>query len=107
MVSLVTKAAEEVRSRGGKRVTAAHLKQAVLKEEQFDFLADVIAKAPDMVDGTGGAGGGADANGDDVKRSASMSAATGTRTRRPRKQKSEVEDDEFWLYFCQPLEQKG
>jgi len=97
MVSLVTKAAEEVRSRGGKRVTAAHLKQAVLKEEQFDFLADVIAKAPDMVDGTGGAGGGGgmDANGDDVKRSASMSAGTGTRTRRPRKQKSEVEDDDF------------
>lgn len=48
MVSLVTKASEEAKSRHSKRITAGHLKLAVMKEEQFDFLQDVISKAPDM-----------------------------------------------------------
>jgi len=28
-------------------VTASHLKQAVVADEQFDFLSDIIAKVPD------------------------------------------------------------
>lgn len=47
MISLVTKAASEARARGSKRVTAAHLKQAVQKEEQFDFLTEIVSKVPD------------------------------------------------------------
>lgn len=47
MISLVTKAAQEARDRNSKRVTAAHLKQAVAKDEVLDFLADIIAKVPD------------------------------------------------------------
>ena len=47
MISLVTKAASEARSRSSKRVTAAHLKQAVAKDEVLDFLAEIIAKVPD------------------------------------------------------------
>ncbi|KAI9872120.1 MAG: hypothetical protein M1830_002050 [Pleopsidium flavum] len=47
MISLVTKAASEARSRSSKRVTAAHLKQAVAKDEVLDFLAEIIAKIPD------------------------------------------------------------
>lgn len=47
MISVVTKAAKEARARSSKRVTAAHLKQAVQNDEQLDFLADIIAKVPD------------------------------------------------------------
>jgi len=48
MISLVTKAAQEARERNSKRITAAHLKQAVAKDEVLDFLADIIAKVPDQ-----------------------------------------------------------
>ena len=47
MISIVTKAAERAREKGQKRVTAVHLKQALQNDEQFDFLADIIAKVPD------------------------------------------------------------
>ena len=47
MISVVTKAANEAKAKSSKRVTAAHLKQAVEKDEQLDFLADIIAKVPD------------------------------------------------------------
>lgn len=44
MISLVTKAADQARARSAKKVTAAHLKQAVESDEQFDFLQDIMAK---------------------------------------------------------------
>ena len=47
MISLVCKASDEAKSRSSKRITAAHLKQAISKDEQFDFLQDIIAKVPD------------------------------------------------------------
>ncbi|KAH0544915.1 hypothetical protein FGG08_000995 [Glutinoglossum americanum] len=47
MISLVCKSAQEAGSRSQKRITAAHLKQAIAKDEQFDFLQDIIAKVPD------------------------------------------------------------
>jgi len=47
MISLVTKAAAEAKARNSKRVAAIHLKQAITKEEQFDFLGDIIAKIAD------------------------------------------------------------
>lgn len=47
MISAITKAANEARATSAKRVTAAHLKQAMAKDEQFDFLADIISKVPD------------------------------------------------------------
>lgn len=47
MVSVVTKAANEARAKGSKRVTAAHLKRAVEKEEQLDFLNEIVSKVPD------------------------------------------------------------
>ncbi|KAL3471962.1 histone-fold-containing protein [Aspergillus californicus] len=48
MISLVSKAAKEAKDRNSKRVTASHLKQAVVKDEVLDFLADIIAKVPDQ-----------------------------------------------------------
>ena len=47
MISVVTKAANEARAKGSKRVTAAHLKRAVEKEEQLDFLNEIVSKVPD------------------------------------------------------------
>jgi hypothetical protein len=47
MISLVTKAAAEAKSRNSKRVGAIHLKQAITKNEQFDFLNDIVSKVAD------------------------------------------------------------
>ena len=47
MISLVTKAASEAKARNSKRVGAAHLKQAVTKDEQFDFLSEIVSKVAD------------------------------------------------------------
>lgn len=47
MISLVTKAAAEAKSRNSKRVGAIHLKQAITKNEQFDFLNDIVQKVAD------------------------------------------------------------
>ncbi|PGH00215.1 hypothetical protein GX51_05912 [Blastomyces parvus] len=52
MISLVTKAADEARARSSKRVTAAHLKEAISKDEVLDFLADIISKVPDQPTGS-------------------------------------------------------
>lgn len=51
MVALVDASCSEARSRNSKRVSPAHLKQAVLNTEQFDFLADLMSKYPDPVAG--------------------------------------------------------
>jgi Dr1-associated corepressor len=47
MISLVTKSATQAKTRGSKRVTASHLKSAVMAEEQFDFLHEIVANVPD------------------------------------------------------------
>lgn len=47
MISLVTKAATEAKARNSKRVGALHLKQAITKNEQFDFLNDIVSKVAD------------------------------------------------------------
>lgn len=47
MVNLVTNAAAEAKEKSSRRVTTAHLKQAVLKDNQFDFLWDIVGKVSD------------------------------------------------------------
>jgi Dr1-associated corepressor len=47
MITLVSKAAAEAKDRSSKRVTAAHLKQAVVRDQTFDFLQEIIEKVPD------------------------------------------------------------
>lgn len=44
MISLVTKAAAQAKERGSKRVLAAHLKQAVMEDDQFDYLQEIVSK---------------------------------------------------------------
>ena len=60
MITLVTKAANEAKDRGSKRVTAAHLKQAVAKDQTFDFLQEIIEKVPDPTEKKGGRAGSED-----------------------------------------------
>lgn len=48
MITLVTKAAEQAKARSSKRITATHLKEAVLKDEHFDFLHEIMSKVPDQ-----------------------------------------------------------
>jgi hypothetical protein len=50
MVSLVTRAATEAKARNSKRVGAIHLKQAIMKNEQFDFLNDIVSKVADTAE---------------------------------------------------------
>ena len=47
MITLVTKAAREASNRQSKRVTAAHLKQAVLANENLDFLQEIVSRVAD------------------------------------------------------------
>ena len=47
IISLTLKSSEVARSRSSKRVTAAHLKQAVVGDEQMDFLEQIVSKVPD------------------------------------------------------------
>ncbi len=57
MIALVTKAAAEAKDRSSKRVTAAHIKQAVIKDQTFDFLQEIIEKVPDPTEKKGGNSG--------------------------------------------------
>lgn len=53
MIALVSGAAEKAREKGGKRVTAQHLKMVVEGDEQFDFLSEIVAKVAEGQEGAG------------------------------------------------------
>lgn len=92
IISLVTKAAAEATERSSKRVTAGHLKQAVMKDQTFDFLQEIIEKAPDNPDKKGGGGqtGSDDADEGDI--GMSTKKQRGTTASRGRR-KVESDDD--------------
>jgi hypothetical protein len=54
MIAMVSGAADKARQKGGKRVTAHHLKMVVQGDEQFDFLNDIVGKVADVQEGAGG-----------------------------------------------------
>lgn len=57
MIALVGGAAEKAKEKGGKKVTAQHLKQVVLgAPEQFDFLAEIVGRVSEAQEGAGGEG---------------------------------------------------
>jgi len=56
MIALVTGAAEKAKEKGGKRITAQHLKQVVLGDEQFDFLAEIVGRVEEGKEEGGGPG---------------------------------------------------
>ncbi len=47
MISLVQKSADEARARNSKRVLGPHLKAAIMSDERFDFLHDIVGKTAD------------------------------------------------------------
>ncbi|KAH9866583.1 hypothetical protein J1614_008274 [Plenodomus biglobosus] len=80
MISLVTRAAAEAKSRNSKRVGAVHLKQAIMKNEQFDFLNDIVSKVADAPE---------------KSEADSMDADGKKRKASSRKKKKAESDDEF------------
>jgi len=82
MISLVTKAAAEAKARSSKRVLSAHLKQAVQKDEQFDFLSEIVSKI-------------ADAPAANAKNEDSDEAAEGGKKRRNAPRRKKKTDDDF------------
>jgi hypothetical protein len=79
MISLVTKAAAEAKSRNSKRVNTVHLKQAIVNNEQFDFLGEIVSKVADAAEKNDDM----DAEGGKKKKAA------------PRKKKKTSSDDDF------------
>jgi histone H3/H4 len=51
MTALVLGAAERAREKGGKRITAAHLKSVVESDDQFDFLGEIVGRVQDAAEG--------------------------------------------------------
>lgn len=83
MITLVTKAATEAKDKSSKRITAAHLKSAVAKDEVLDFLNEIIEKVPDTAEGKGR---------NRVRTDSPDEVEEGKKKRAPRRKKSEMED---------------
>jgi hypothetical protein len=49
MIALVDESCNQARTRNSRRVSPAHLKQAVITTEHFDFLQELVSKYPDPV----------------------------------------------------------
>lgn len=91
MIALVSKAAAEAKDRSSKRVTAAHLKQAVIKDQTFDFLQEIIEKVPDPTEKKRGGSGSGRAGSEDMDDGGGGPAK---RKRAPRgKKKADSEED--------------
>jgi hypothetical protein len=57
MIALVNGAADKAREKGGKKVTAQHLKSVVEgNPDQFDFLNDIVGRVSEAQEGAGGEG---------------------------------------------------
>ncbi|KAK9473473.1 DNA polymerase epsilon subunit C [Dipodascopsis tothii] len=57
MISLVQESCNQARQKNAKRVSPAHLKQAVMSMDQFDFLVETVGKYPDPVNDDDDEGG--------------------------------------------------
>ncbi|KAH0603471.1 uncharacterized protein H6S33_007793 [Morchella sextelata] len=96
MIALCEKASAQARQRNSKRITAGHLKQAVLHEEQFDFLAEIIAKVPDIplptVDSSNNNGGNCSSGGGGPESEDAQAPPSVKKPRKPRTRKVKNED---------------
>jgi len=94
MISLISKSATEAKLRGSKRVTAAHMKQAVLKAEQFDFLNEIVSKVADApAPSSGGVGGGGGKTEDEDEEGGAPTTGTKKRKSGGRKRKAKGEEE--------------
>jgi len=89
MISLCAKASEQARARNSKRITATHLKQAVMTDEQFDFLEEIMAKVPDVPLPTENSNQG---NGSDEEINNGAAPSSAKKPRKPRTRKPKDED---------------
>lgn len=64
MIRLITSSADVAKSRNSKKVLSQHMKAAVMQDEQFDNLRDIVGKIPDAPSKSSAASGAA-ANGGD------------------------------------------
>ncbi|KAF4551529.1 DNA polymerase epsilon subunit C-like protein 2 [Elsinoe fawcettii] len=55
MIRLITASSDVAKSRNSKRVMTQHMKQAVMQDEQFDNLREIVDKVPDAPAKKGGA----------------------------------------------------
>lgn len=82
MIRLVTASASVAKNRGSRRVLAAHMKAAVMNDDQFDNLREIVGKVPDAPTRAGGDDDDDD-TGDGVgKGKGRKKAAAGTKRRR-------------------------
>lgn len=65
MIRLITASADVARSRNSKRVQTAHMKQAVMADDQFDNLREIVGKVPDAPAKKNGAAANKDSDSDD------------------------------------------
>ena len=96
MISLTLKSAAEARASSSRRVTSAHLKHAVAKDERCDFLSEIVEKIPDTPasKSKGGAGGGGgDSEDADMDDAADAGPKRGARAGGRRRRKQEDSDD--------------
>lgn len=89
MIALCEKSSQQARSRNSKRITASHLKQAVMADEQFDFLEDIMAKVPEVPLPTENSNQG---NGSDEEANNSGTPGSAKKPRKPRTRKPKDED---------------
>lgn len=96
MISITLSAAAEAKARGSKRVSGQHLKQAVQKAEQFDFLSDIVSRIPDAPASKEGKakpeGSDDDDFGDEEKKPKRGRAGAGAGGRRKRRTKDDDDD---------------
>ena len=53
MIQLVQKGVSEARAKNSKKVSAGHLKNALMSDKQFDFLKEICEKVSDNTDKKG------------------------------------------------------
>ena len=94
MIALCAKASEQARVRSSKRITASHLKQAILAEEQFDFLQEIMAKVPDQPLPSENSNQGNGSDEEQPGEGAALGSAKKPRKPRTRKPK---DDDSYWM----------
>lgn len=93
MIALVTKGASEAKAQNSKRVTATHLKTALLSDPQFDFLNEICQSVPDEGSKKGRAKSEAKSEHDDLDSDDSGPAKKKVKAPKKKSAKSEADSD--------------
>lgn len=91
MIRLISASAGVAKSRGSKRILTPHMKAAVMQDEQFDNLREIVSKVPDAPTKAAAADDDDDDTvGDAAPKKRKKSAAGGAKGKKKR-----VSDDDF------------